>query len=153
MPSRRLGPPGIIGSVKYLIRIVVNALALAAAAGLLDGIRLTSRSTQDQVLTLLFVAVIFGLVNAVVRPVVKLLSLPFIILTLGLLIFVINALMLLLTERLSGAFGLDFRVDGFWTALLGAFIITVVTWALELVVGEPDRGRLRATGRRSSTSR
>ncbi len=124
--------------MKYLIRIAVNALALAAATGLLDGIRLTSRSTQDQVLTLLLVAAIFGLVNAIVRPVVALLSLPFIIVTLGLMIFVINALMLLLTEWLAQAFSLGFRVDGFWTAVLGAIIITIATWALELVIGERD---------------
>ena len=124
--------------MKYLIRIAVNALALAAAAGLLDGIRLTSRSTQDQVLTLLFVAVIFGLVNAIVRPVVKLLSLPFIIVTLGLLIFVINALMLLLTEWLAGPSAWTSGSTASGPRSSGALIITVVTWALELVLGERD---------------
>jgi len=133
-----LDRPGSMRDVRFVIWVVVNALALAAATALLDGIRLTDRSIEDQLVTLLVVALIFGVVNAVVRPVVKLLSLPFIILTLGLLIFVINALMLLLTEWLSHAVGLDFRVDGFWTAVLGAIIITIVTWGLEMVLPERD---------------
>ena len=118
-----------------MIWVGVNALALAAAAWLLDDIRVTG---DNEALTLVFVALIFGLVNAIVAPIVKLLSLPFIILTLGLLIFVINALMLLLTEWLANQFDLGFHVDGFWTAVLGAIIITIATWALELVLPETD---------------
>jgi len=121
--------------VRFLIWVVVNALALAAATLLLDGIRLTGSTTEHQALTLVFVAIVFGVVNAVVRPVVTLLSLPFILLTLGLLIFVINALMLLLTGWLSRQLGLEFEVDGFGTALLGALVVTVTTWLLELVLG------------------
>jgi putative membrane protein len=117
--------------VRFLIWVVVNALALAAATGLLAGITLTGATEGDRVVTLVLVALVFGVVNAVVRPVVKLLSLPFIILTLGLLIFVINALMLLLTSWLSEQLGLGFRVDGFLTAILGAVIVAVATWVLE----------------------
>jgi putative membrane protein len=120
--------------VRFLIWVVVNALALAAAAWLLPDIRVTGTTETDRVVTLVLVAVIFGVVNAVVRPVVKLLSLPFIILTLGLLIFVINALMLLLTSWVSEQVGLGFHVDGFWTAVLGAVIVTIATWLLELVL-------------------
>lgn len=124
--------------MRFLIWIVVNALALAAAAALLDGIELTGDTTQDQVVTLVVVALIFGVINTVVAPVLKLLSLPFIILTLGLLLLVINALMLLLTGWVSEQFGLDFSVEGFWTAVLGAIIVTVVTWALEMVLPTTD---------------
>jgi putative membrane protein len=120
--------------VRFLTWVTVNALALAAAIGLLSGIALTGRTDGDRVVTLLLVALVFGVVNAVVRPVVKLLSLPFIILTLGLLIFVINALMLLLTGWLSRQVGLGFHVDGFWTAVVGAVIVAVATWVLELVL-------------------
>jgi putative membrane protein len=120
--------------VRFVIWVAVNALALAAAAWLLDGIRVTGATGTDRVVTLVLVAVIFGVVNAVVRPVVTLLSLPFIILTLGLLIFVINACMLLLTGWLSKQLGLGFHVDGFWTAVLGAVIITIATWVLELLL-------------------
>jgi putative membrane protein len=117
--------------VRFLIWVVVNALALAAADGLLPGITLTGATEGDRIVTLVLVALVFGVVNAVVRPVVKLLSLPFIILTLGLLIFVINALMLLLTSWLSRQLGLGFHVDGFVTAVLGAVIVAVATWVLE----------------------
>ena len=109
--------------MNLLLRVAVNAAALAVAAWLLDGIRLTD---EDRVLTLLGVAVVFGLVNAFVAPVVKLLSLPFIVLTLGLLLWVINAVMLLLTSRVADGLGLGFEVDGFGTALLGALVISVV---------------------------
>jgi putative membrane protein len=120
--------------VSILIWVVVNALALAAATGLLTGITLTGETNSDRAGTLVLVALVFGVVNAVVRPVVKVLSLPFIILTLGLLIFVINALMLLLTSWLSGQLGLGFHVTGFWTAVVGAVIVAVTTWVLELVL-------------------
>jgi putative membrane protein len=120
--------------VRILIWVVVNALALAAAAGLLTGITLTVQTDTERAVTLVLVALVFGVVNAVVRPVVKVLSLPFIILTLGLLIFVINALMLLLTSWLSGQLGLGFHVTGFWTAVVGAVIVAVTTWVLELVL-------------------
>jgi putative membrane protein len=119
-----------------VIWVVVNACALAVAAGLLDGIRVTGKTTQEQVVTLVVVALIFGLVNAVVEPIVKLLSLPFIILTLGLFLVVINALMLMLTSWISGELGHRFVVEGFWTAILGAVIITISTWILEAVL--PD---------------
>jgi putative membrane protein len=120
--------------VRFLVWVVVNALALAAATALLTRITLTGATEGDRVVTLVLVALVFGVVNAVVRPVVKLLSLPFILLTLGLLIFVINALMLLLTSWLSGQLGLGFHVDGFGTAILGALIIAVTTWVLERVL-------------------
>lgn len=120
--------------MRFLLWVVVNALALAAATWLLPDIEVTGSSGVDQVVTLVLVAVIFGVVNAVVRPVVKLLSLPLIVLTLGLLIFVINALMLMLTGWLSEQLGIGFRVDGFWTAVLGAIIVTVATWVLEMLL-------------------
>jgi putative membrane protein len=110
--------------MNLLLRVAVSAAALAVATWLLDGIRLTNR--DDRVLTLLGVAVVFGLINAFIAPVIKLLSLPFIILTHGLLLWVINAVMLLLTSRIADSLGLGFEVDGFGTALIGALIISVV---------------------------
>jgi putative membrane protein len=124
--------------VKFLIWVVVNALALAIATWLLDGIRLTDGTNEDRVITLVLVALIFGVINAVLGPVIKLLSLPFIILTLGLLLLVINALLLMLTSTVSQELGLGFRVDGFWTAVLGAIIVTVSTWVLEAVLPDGD---------------
>jgi putative membrane protein len=118
----------------FLLRVAVSAAALAAAAWLLDGIRFTGGN--DEVLTLLGVAAIFGLVNAVVAPVIKLLSLPFIILTLGLLLWVINAAMLLLTAAIAEELGLGFEVDGVWAALLGALVISVVSALLGFLLDD-----------------
>ncbi|TCO51294.1 putative membrane protein [Kribbella antiqua] len=123
--------------MKLVMRLVVNAIALAAAAWLLSGITLSGTSTTRKVITLLVVAAIFGVVNALVKPLATILSLPFIILTLGLLIFVINALMLLLTSWISDGLDIPFEVDGFGTALLGALIITVVSWLVNVFL--PDK--------------
>ena len=122
--------------MSLVVRIVVNALALAVAAWLLSGVTLTGASATERAVSLVLVAAVFGVVNAVVRPVVALLSLPFIILTLGLLLLVINALMLRLTGWLSGQLGLGFDVSGFGTAIVGALVITVVSWAVELLLPE-----------------
>ena len=122
--------------MRFLIWVLVNAAALAVAAWLLEGIRVTGKTTEEQVITLLVVALVFGVVNAVVEPLVKLLSLPFIILTLGLFLIVINALMLMLTSWISEQINFRFVVDGFWTAVLGGIIITIATWILEAVL--PD---------------
>ena len=120
--------------MRFVIWVVVNALALAAATWLLDDISISGSTATDKALTLLLVALVFGVINAIVRPIVTLLSLPFIILTLGLLIFVINALMLMLTSWLAEKLDLGFHVEGFWTAVFGAIIVAVATWVLELIL-------------------
>ena len=120
--------------MSFLLRVLVSAAALAVAAWLFEGIEVTGEDTSGQAITLLAVAVVFGLVNAVVAPVVKLLSLPFIILTLGLLLLVINAAMLWLTSEIAQWLDLGFRVDGFWTAVFGAIVISVVSAVLGAVL-------------------
>ena len=122
--------------MNFLLRVLVSALALGAAAWLFDGIEVVGKDTAEQALTLVAVAVIFGLVNAIVAPVVKLLSLPFIILTLGLLLVGINALMLWLTSEIAQGLDLGFQVDGFWTAILGAIVISVVSAILGAVLDD-----------------
>ncbi|MEV4263909.1 phage holin family protein [Kribbella sp. NPDC049584] len=122
--------------MRLVVRLLVNAVALGVAIWALSGITLRGSSTTARVITLLVVAAIFAVINSFVRPLAKLLSLPFIVLTLGLLIFVINALMLLLTSWISGALGLAFHVDGFWTALVGSLIVSVVSWLLNVFL--PD---------------
>jgi putative membrane protein len=119
-----------------IIRLLANAVALAVATWIVGGITLSGATTGRKVLTLLIVAAIFGVVNALVKPVAKLLSLPFIILTLGLLLFVINALMLLLTSWIAGQLDVPFNVDDFWSALFGALVITVVGWLVNVVLPE-----------------
>ena len=123
-----------------IIRLLANAVALAVASWIVSGITLEGATRGRQIITLLIVAAIFGIVNAVVRPIVKLLSLPFIILTLGLLIFVINAAMLLLTSWITGKLDVQFHVDGFWAALLGSLVITVVGMLINLVL--PDKAEI-----------
>ncbi|TCC43263.1 phage holin family protein [Kribbella sindirgiensis] len=119
-----------------IIRLLVNAVALAAASWLVSGITLQGATTGKRVLTLLIVAAIFGVVNAIVKPVVKVLSFPLLILTLGLLTFVINAVMLWLTSWITGKLDVQFHVDGFWAALFGALIISVVGMILNAVLPE-----------------
>lgn len=122
--------------MRLLSWVVVNALALGAATWLLDGIRLTG---QHQLLSLVVVGAIFGLITSFVRPVVQLLSLPLIILTLGLMLIVINALMLMLTGAIAHSLGLGFHVDGFWTAVWGSIVISICLMVLESVF--PGRRR------------
>ncbi|KOG65356.1 membrane protein [Streptomyces griseoflavus] len=122
----------------FVVKTIANAAALAVAIWLLKDITLTGENTGRKALTLVLVALIFGVVNFVVKPVVKLLSFPLFILTLGLITLVINALMLLLTSWLADKFHLAFHVEGFWTAVLGGVIISIVSWALHVVL--PDDG-------------
>ncbi|WP_427887532.1 phage holin family protein [Kribbella sp. GL6] len=119
-----------------IIRLLANAVALAVASWLVSGITLEGATTSRRVVTLLIVAAIFGVVNAVVKPVVKVLSFPFLILTLGLLTFVINAVMLWLTSWITGKLDVQFHVAGFWPALWGALIISVVGMLINTVLPE-----------------
>ncbi|MET9275518.1 phage holin family protein [Kribbella sp. NPDC003557] len=123
-----------------IIRLLANAIALGVATWLVSGITLEGATTGRRVLTLLIVAAIFGVVNAIVKPVVKLLSLPLLILTLGLLTFVINAVMLWLTSWITGKLDVQFHVDGFWAALWGALIISVVGMLINVVL--PDKAEV-----------
>jgi putative membrane protein len=122
--------------MNFLVKTIANAAALAVAIWLLADITLTGDSTGRKALTLVLVALVFGIVNALVKPVVKLLTLPLFILTLGLFTLVVNALMLLLTSWLADVLDLNFHVEGFWTAVLGGLIISVVSWAMDVVL--PD---------------
>ncbi|MDQ6934875.1 MAG: phage holin family protein [Actinomycetota bacterium] len=125
--------------MKFLIWLVGHAVALGAAVWLLPGIGLTDQHTGRRLLTLVIVGGIFGAISAVVKPVVKFLAFPFIILTLGLFLLVINALLLLLTGTVAGWFGLGFRVDGFLTAVLGGIVIALASMIIEALL--PDRDR------------
>ncbi|MEV0480586.1 phage holin family protein [Streptomyces sp. NPDC050508] len=122
----------------FLVKTIANAGALAVAVWLLDKITLTGDSTFKKVWTLILVALVFGLVNFLVKPIVKVLTFPLFILTLGLITLVVNALMLMLTSWLADKLDLSFHVEGFWTAVLGGLIISVVSWALNVVLPEGD---------------
>ncbi|MDI1457221.1 phage holin family protein [Streptomyces sp. ATE26] len=122
----------------FLVKTIANAAALAVAVWLLDKITLTGDSTGKKAGTVIVVALIFGLVNFLVKPIVKVLTFPLFLLTLGLITLVVNALMLLLTSWVCGKLDLSFHVEGFWTAVLGGLIISVVSWALNLVLPDED---------------
>ncbi|NBM15532.1 phage holin family protein [Streptomyces sp. GC420] len=122
----------------FIASTIANAAALAVAIWLISDITLTGDSTGNKILTLLLVALLFGLVNFLVKPVVKLLALPLYILTLGLFTLVVNALMLLLTSWLADVVDLSFHVEGFWTAVLGGLIIAIVSWAVNMILPDKD---------------
>ncbi|GHB54855.1 MULTISPECIES: phage holin family protein [Streptomyces] len=122
----------------FVVKTIANAGALAVAVWLLDKITLSGDSTGKEIGTLLLVALVFGLVNFLVKPIVQVLTFPLFILTLGLITLVINALMLLLTSWLADVLDLSFHVEGFWTAVLGGLIISIVSWALNVVLPDKD---------------
>ena len=128
----------MLSGVGILIRVVINAVALWVAAWLIDGIEVTAESTGGKIATLLAVGAIFGLVNAVLKPLALLLSLPLLILTLGLFALVVNALLFWLIAAISDWIGLAFEVDGFWSAFWGAIVVSMVSWLLSLVVRDRD---------------
>ena len=124
--------------MRFLAWLLANAAGLAVAAWLLDGISFDGADWQDKLVPLLVVALILGVVSAVVEPVVKLLSLPFIILTIGLFLLVINAWMLMIAGWVAGQADVGFEVDGFWTALVGGIVITLVTGLVNVAVVQED---------------
>jgi putative membrane protein len=126
--------------VRFLTWLVTTAVALAAATWIMDGIRFTGprhgmEEIQEKILPLLLVALILGVVTSFVKPVLTILSIPVIILTLGLFLLVINALMLMLTSWLAEQLDIGFKVTGFWPAVGGAIIITITTWIVDGLIG------------------
>ena len=121
---------------RFLMSWILSGAALAAAAGLLGehmNIGQASDTTQERLVALAVVALVFSLINMFVAPVVKTLSLPFIILTLGLFLLVINALLLLLTDWIAGKLDVSFYVESFGWAVLGAIVISIVNAILGTV--------------------
>jgi len=115
--------------IRLVLRLAVNAVGLWVASYLIDGVDLSEEWTS-----VLFVAVIFGLINAVLKPVAKVLTFPITVITLGLFTLVVNAAMLGLTAWTTD----NLEVDGFWPAVLGALVISVVSWGLSVFVPDDD---------------
>lgn len=120
---------------KFLIRLVINAIALYAAVSLVPGIHTQNTSW----VAILVIALIFGVVNAVIRPIMTLLTCPLIILTLGLGTLLINALMFYLTGAIGISLGMGFTVDGFWPAFLGALVVSIVSIFLSMIFHEDQK--------------
>ena len=122
--------------MKILIRLLVTAAALAVAAWVVPGIVVTGHGDTSKAETLLAVAVIFGVINAVLKPIIKTVGCAFYVLTLGLVALVVNGLLLWLASYIAGRLNLPFHVTGFVAAVEGALIVGVVAWALNLVLGD-----------------
>jgi putative membrane protein len=120
--------------MKLLLRILVVAAALGVAHLAVSGIELLGTSDPKKIGTLIVVALIFGIVNAVIKPVVKAVGCLFYVLTLGLIGLVVNALLLWLCSWVAGKLSLPFHITGFWPAFWGAIIVGLVSWALTLLV-------------------
>jgi putative membrane protein len=116
-----------------LTRWLINTLAIYVAVQVVPGVQYTGGPVG-----FLMVALLFGLVNATVRPLLSLLTCPLVMLTLGLFLFVINAMMLLLTGWLSSQFNLGFQVTGFWPAFWAGLLIGLVSLFLSIMVGEKE---------------
>jgi putative membrane protein len=129
--------------MRCLITLLANAAALAVATWLLNGITLRAGTTERRVGVMLAVALIFGVVNTVVKPVFRLVSAPIILITFGVFLLVINALLLMLTSWVAGQFDLGWHVTGFWTAVGGSLIVSVVSWLLNTLLDERDHRRRR----------
>jgi len=123
----------------YLVRLAISAVALWISTLLISGVHLTTDSTGKKILTLVVVAIIFGLVNMFLRPIIKTLGCGLYVLTLGLIAIVVNGALFLLVSWIAGKLSLPFHVDNFWpSAIFGALVVGIVSWLLGLVV--PDGG-------------
>jgi putative membrane protein len=121
---------------KFLLRLLINAVALYAAVSLVDGIQAVPEANWVSYLGL---GLIFGLLNALVRPLLKFLTCPLIVLTLGLFTLVINTVLFWLTGVIGLNFGIGFTVDGFWPAFLGGLIVSIVSIVLTTVLKDDRR--------------
>lgn len=126
LPFRR---SSYYGLVRFLIRVLVNAAALWVAARFVPGIEMSGDIWQ-----ILLIALVFGIVNAILKPILKLLSLPVLIITLGLFAIIINVILLAITAALME----NLTIDGFLPALLGSLVISVVSAVLNAIIPDPD---------------
>jgi putative membrane protein len=126
--------------MSYLIRLAVSAVALWIATLLISGVQLTTDSTAKKVGTIVVVAAIFGLINMFLRPIIKTLGCGLYVLTLGLIAIIVNGLLFWLASWIAGGIDLPFHVQNFWpSAVLGALVVGVVSWFLNLVVPDGDK--------------
>lgn len=122
--------------MKVLLRVAITAVALFVATAVVPGIQLLAGTTLSKVTTLVVVALIFGVTNTVLKPVVKTLGCVFYVLTLGLFGLVVNGLLLWLTSWVAGKLSEPFHITGFWPAFWGAIIVGLAGWLLSITLGE-----------------
>lgn len=127
---------------RFLIRWAINAIALYVAVAIVPGI---SPQNPNWV-SYIWLALIFGVVNALLNPLLKLLTCPLILLTLGLFTLLINTFLFYLAGYIGQSFGVGFTVDGFWSALLGSIVVSLVSVVLALLIGDSERTREHSRG-------
>lgn len=129
--------------MRFLLKVIINALALWLTTFIVSGVTVVpyAQDTTATVLTYLLVALIFGVVNAVVGTVVRVIAFPLYILTLGLISFVVNALLLLLVSWISSLMGFGLHVDGFWAGVWGALVLGIIAWLIGLIFRPLTRDR------------
>lgn len=122
--------------MRFLLRVIINAVALWLTTYIVSGVTVVpyAAGTTATVLTYLLIAVIFGVVNAVIGTAIRVVAFPLYILTLGLISLVVNALLLLLVAWISGLLGFGLHVDGFWSGVLGALVLGIIAWLIGLIL-------------------
>jgi putative membrane protein len=125
--------------MKHVIGVIVSAAALAVAAWAIPGIQVTGHSDASKAGTLIVVALIFGIINTVLKPIIKTIGCAFYVLTLGLAALIVNGLLLWLASYIAGQLTLPFHITGFIAAVEGALIVGVVSWLLHLILGDERR--------------
>ena len=122
--------------MRFLLRLIINAFALWLTTLIVSGVtvRPYAPDTTALVLTYLLIALIFGVVNAIVGTVIRIVAFPLYILTLGLISLVVNAFLLFIVSWISDALGFGLHIDGFWSGILGALVLGIIAWLLGLIV-------------------
>jgi putative membrane protein len=125
-----------MGTMRFLLRLIVNAIALWLTTLIVSGVtvRPYAPGALPTILTYLLVALIFGLVNAIVGTVVRVVAFPLYVVTLGLISFIVNGLLLLLVAWISGLMGFGLFVAGFWWGVLGALVLSIIAWLIGLIL-------------------
>ena len=113
---------------------MATGLAFWITSALLAGITIDTESLGETFLTVTVLAVIFGVINAVLKPIIKVVGCGLYVLTLGLFALIVNALLFLLVEVLADAMNVGFAIDGFWWAMLGALVVSFISWVITLVL-------------------
>ncbi|WP_348789537.1 phage holin family protein [Leifsonia sp. NPDC080035] len=122
--------------MRFLLRVIINAVALWLTTLIVSGVSVHpyADDTTATVLTYLLIAVIFGVVNAIVGTVIRVVAFPLYVLTLGLISFIVNGLLLLIVAWISDAMGFGLHIDGFWWGVLGALVLGIIAWLIGLVL-------------------
>lgn len=128
--------------MRFLLRLIINALALWLTTLIVSGVTVEpyAQNTTAWVLTYLLIALIFGVVNAIIGTVIRIVAIPLYILTLGLISLLVNAFLLFIVSWISDAMGFGLHIDGFWSGVLGALVLGIIAWLLGLIFRPARRG-------------